>query len=117
MGEQVVVMPTLNEMYDAANKLKKAGDLAGAVAGLNALLEVEPKHVLTHSALAVLLQKLGQNDAAVKHAIQVTELEPNDPFSFTQLSVICQRCGKIKEAEDAMAQAHVLQGRGKMPHS
>ena len=60
------------------------------------------------------LQKLGRNDEAIAHAQKVCELEPNDPFSFTQLSVICQRCGKIPEAEAAMAQAHLLQGR--RPH-
>jgi len=46
----------------------------------------------------------------VSHAQKVTELEPNDPFSFTQLSVICQRCGKIPEAEDAMARSRMLSG-------
>ena len=50
-------------------------------------------------------------EEAIVHARRVTELEPNDPFSFTQLSVIYQRCGKIPEAEDAMARAHALQGR------
>jgi len=50
-------------------------------------------------------------DEAILHARRVTELEPNDPFSFTQLSVIYQRCGKIPEAEEAMARAHMLQGR------
>ena len=47
----------------------------------------------------------------IEHAVRVTQLEPNDPFSFTQLSVIFQRCGRIPEAEQAMAQAHMLQGR------
>lgn len=104
-------MPTPDEIYDEANKLKNAGDLPGAVAKLEEILKTTPGHVLAHSALAVHLQKLGRPDDAVAHAIKVTELEPNDPFSFTQLSVICQRCGRIQQAEDAMAQAHVLQGR------
>lgn len=104
-------MPTTNELYDEASKLKNAGDLPGAVAKLQEILKIDPNHVLTHSALGVHLQKLGQIDAAIHHATRVTEIEPNDPFSFTQLSVICQRCGKIPEAEAAMAQAHVLQGR------
>lgn len=104
-------MPTPDEMYDVANKLKNSGDLAGAVAKLEEILQSAPDHLLTHSALAVHLQKLGRPDEAIRHAIRVTELEPNDPFSFTQLSVICQRCGRIQEAEDAMARAHMLQGR------
>jgi Flp pilus assembly protein TadD len=106
-------MPTPDELYAEASKLKNAGKLSEAVAILEEILKTTPGHVLAHSALGVHLQKLGRNDEAIAHAKRVTELEPNDPFSFTQLSVICQRCGKIQEAEDAMAQAHVLQGR---PH-
>lgn len=105
-------MPTPDEMYDEATRIKDAGDLQGAVAKLNEILEVEPNHVLTHSALGVHLQKLGQPEDAVRHARKVTELEPNDPFSYTQLSVICMRCGLIQEAEDAMAHARELQMRG-----
>lgn len=104
-------MPTTNELYDEATKLKNSGDLAAAVAKLEEILKTDPDHVLTHSALGVHLQKLGRPDDAIRHATRVTELEPNDPFSFTQLSVICQRCGRIQEAEDAMARAHMLQGR------
>ncbi len=98
-------MPTVNELYDAANALKEQGDLEGAVAKLREILEIDEANTLTHSALAVHLQKLGQLEDAVKHAKRVTELEPNDPFSYTQLSVVCQRCGLIQEAEDAMAKS------------
>lgn len=106
-------MPTPDELYAEASKLKTAGKLPEAVALLEEILKTSPDHILTHSALAVHLQKLGRNDEAIAHAKRVTELEPNDPFSYTQLSVICQRCGRIQEAEDAMARAHMLQGR---PH-
>jgi Flp pilus assembly protein TadD len=104
-------MPSANELYDEATKLKNAGDLPGAVAKLELILTIDPNHVLTHSALGVHLQKLGRIEEAIKYATRVTELDPKDPFSFTQLSVILQRCGKIPEAEAAMAQAHMLQGR------
>ncbi len=106
-------MPTPDELYAEASQLKSAGKLPEAVAKLEEILKTVPDHVLAHSAMAVHLQKLGRPDEAVAHARRVTEIEPNDPFSFTQLSVICQRCGRIQEAEDAMAQSHVLQGR---PH-
>ncbi len=101
---------TPDQAYDAAIKLKDAGKLEEAAAALHEILATEPKHVLTHSALAVLCQKLGKLDDAVAYARKVTELEPDDPFSFTQLSVICQRCGKIQEAEDAMARSRTMQG-------
>jgi Flp pilus assembly protein TadD len=104
-------MPTPDELYAQASKLKSAGQLEEAVTKMQEILASTPGHILSHSALAVMLQKLGRPDEAVDHARKVTELEPNDPFSFTQLSVICQRCGRIQEAEDAMARSHVLQGR------
>ncbi len=103
-------MADVNAMYDAAIKLKDGGDLAGAATALEAIEAIDPAHVLTHSALAVILQRLGRLDDAIGHAIKVTELDPHDPFSFTQLSVIYQRCGKIQEAEDAMARARIMQG-------
>lgn len=105
-------MPTPDEIYDEATRIKDEGDLEGAVAKLQEILAIDPNHALTHSALAVHLQKLGHLEEAVSHARKVTELEPSDPFSFTQLSVICMRCGLIQEAEDAMAHARNMQMGG-----
>ncbi len=103
------LMTPIDQMYDEAIALKNAGNLEGATAKLEELLQQEPNYVLAHSALAVNLHRLGRLDEAVQHAVRVTELEPRDPFSFTQLSVICQRCGRIQAAEDAMARARQLQ--------
>jgi Flp pilus assembly protein TadD len=100
-----------DKLYDAASQQKEDGDLEGAIATLRKILEIDANHLHSNMALGVYLQKLGRLDEAIVHAVKVTEIEPQDPFSFTQLSVIYQRCGKIQEAEDAMAQAHVLQGR------
>lgn len=105
-------MATLDEMYDEAASLKESGDLEGAVAKLEEILKADEGHLLAHSALAVHLQRLGRNDEAISHAVKVVELDPSDAFNFTQLSVIYQRCGKIQEAEDAMARARQLQFGG-----
>lgn len=102
-------MANPDQLYDEAHALKEQGDLEGAVAKLQEILEADEKHVLTHAALGVNLQKLGRFEDAIRHATRVTELEPNDPFSFTQLSVIYQRCGRIPEAEEAMARAQQIQ--------
>ncbi len=102
-------MSTTHELYDEGTTLKDKGDLEGAVAKWQEILAIDPDYVLAHMALGVHLQRLGRNDEAITHAVRVTELEPNDSFSFTQLSVILQRCGKIPEAEDAMAKAHAVQ--------
>lgn len=105
-------MPTAHELYDSAVKLKDQGDLPGAVAQLRKVLELEPAHTDTHSALAVYLQRLGDFDGAIQHAQKVVELLPNDTFSYTQLSVIYMRCGRIPEAEEAKARAHMVQMGG-----
>lgn len=95
-------------LYDAAHQLKEDGNLEAAVEALLKIVADHPGHVQSHLALGVHLQKLGQNDDAVRHASKVTELDPQDAFSWVQLSVIMQRCGKIQEAEDAMAKAHTM---------
>lgn len=105
----IAAMSTLDEMYDQSLALKAEGDLEGAVKKLEEIVAIDPNFALAHSALGVHLHKLGRFDDAIKHAVRVTEIDPHDPFSFTQLSVIYQRCGKIKEAEDAMAVARSIQ--------
>jgi tetratricopeptide (TPR) repeat protein len=105
-------------LYDEADRLKDAGKSDEAVAKLKEALAVDPKYALAHSALAVLLQRLGRHEEAIEHAEAVCELEPNDPFSFTALSVIYQRAYAgtnemqfIRLAEDAMEKSRILQGR------
>lgn len=103
-------MSSADLMYDEAVKLKDQSNLEGAVAKLKEIVAQEPSHTLSHSALAVYLQKLGRFPEAIEHAKRVAELEPNDPFSFTQLSVIYVRCGMVPEAEAARDKAHALTG-------
>jgi Flp pilus assembly protein TadD len=103
-------MPTNEEMYAEAEKLKDEGKLEEAVARLREIIEQDDRYALAHSALAVVCGRLGKHDEAVRHAQIVCELEPDDPFSFTALSVTCQRAGLIPEAEDAMARARMIQG-------
>jgi Flp pilus assembly protein TadD len=99
-------------MYDAAIRLKDAGDLPGCIAKLEELAVMAPDHSDTHSALAVYLQRAGRFEDAIEHAKKVCELLPNDPFSYTQLSVIYVKCGRIPEAEEAKARAHMCHGGG-----
>ncbi|MFN3161753.1 MAG: tetratricopeptide repeat protein [Rubinisphaera brasiliensis] len=105
-------MSDLNAFYDEANQLKEQGNLEGAVEKLQQILAEDENYVLAHTALAVHLQRLGHNEQALAHAKKVVELEPNDPFSHAQLSVISQRCGRITEAEDALAYSQKMGGGG-----
>jgi Flp pilus assembly protein TadD len=101
-------MAAQHELYDQAEKLKDEGKLEEAVAKLNEALALDADYALAHSALSVILGRLGRHREAVRHAQRVCELEPHDSFSYTALSVICQRAGMIPEAEDAMARAHMV---------
>lgn len=104
-------MPTKEELYDEADRLKDAGKLEEAAAKLEELAAQEPGFALAHSALAVIYGRLKRHDDAIRHGLAVCQLEPNDPFSFTAMSVTFQRAGKIPEAEEAMARARMMQGR------
>lgn len=98
-----------DDRYAAAERLKDAGDLAGAVAALEAVVADHPGFALAHSALAAWCTRLERHDDAVRHARRVCDLEPGDPFSYTALSVACMRAGRIAEAEDALARSRMLQ--------
>ncbi|MEZ6070310.1 MAG: tetratricopeptide repeat protein [Pirellulales bacterium] len=102
-------MSTNDELYAEAEQLKDSGDLEGAVTKLNELLAADNDFALAHSALAVYYGRLGQHDEAIKHGQEVCRIEPNDAFSFTAMSVTYQRAGRIPEAEEAMARAHMIQ--------
>jgi tetratricopeptide (TPR) repeat protein len=108
-------MPERVRLYDEADKLKAEGKLEEAVAKLEEALAIDESYALAHSALAVVLQRLGRHETAIQHAVRVAELEPNDPFSFTALSVTYQRAyagtnemGYIRMAEDAMERSRQL---------
>lgn len=110
-------MSNLNEMYNEAEKLKDDGKLDEAIEKLQKLLETDPSHVLSQLALAVLYGRIGKHDLAVQHGQKACELDPQDAFNFTAMSVTYQRAWQgtqkqeyIQLAEDAMAQAHALQG-------
>ena len=102
-------MPSREERYEAAEQLKNQGNVADAVAALEAVVADHPDFALAHSALAAWCTRLERHDEAVAHARKVCELEPTDAFSFTALSVACMRGGRIAEAEDALAKSRLLQ--------
>jgi tetratricopeptide (TPR) repeat protein len=112
-------MSDVSELYDQADQLKEQGDLEGAAEKLQAALAIDETYALAHSAMAVVQQKLGDHETAVKHAARVCELEANDPFSFTAMSVTYQRAyagtnnmDYIRLAEDAMEKSRILSQQG-----
>ena len=111
-------MAELMDLYKEAEKLKDAGQLDESIAKLNELLEQDESHVLSHLCLAVVYGRVGKHEDAVRHGQRACELDANDPFNFTAMSVTFQRAWQgtqkqeyIQMAEDAMARAHMLEGR------
>ena len=108
-------MSDVVKLYDQADRLKAEGKLEEAAATLKEALAADESYALAHSALAVVLQRLGQHDEAIAHAQRVAELEPTDAFSFTALSVTYQRAfagtqnmAYIRLAEEAMEQSRMI---------
>lgn len=111
-------MATINEKYQEAETLKDEGKLDESIARLKEILEEDPKHILSHLALAVVMGRANRHEEAVAHGEKACELEPTDPFNFTAMSVTYQRAWAgtqnqqyIQAAEDAMAKAQALEGR------
>jgi tetratricopeptide (TPR) repeat protein len=111
-------MSDVVKLYDEADQLKAEGNLEGAAAKLKDALAIDESYALAHSALSVVLQRLGQHEEAIQHAKRVAELEPQDPFSYTALSVTYQRAyvgtnelGYIRLAEEAMERSRMLSQR------
>lgn len=106
-------------LYDEADKLKAADDLAGAAEKLTQALDIDEGFALGHAAMAVVQQRLGEHGKAIEHAQRVCEIEPHDAFSYTALSVTYQRAyagtndtSYIQKAEDAMAKSRTIEAGG-----
>ena len=113
-----ICMPTVDELYSDADKLKDEGKLEEAIAKLVALLEIDESHTLAHLALAVIYGRAGQHETAISHGKRACELDANDAFCFTAMSVTYQRAWQgtqqqeyVQLAEEAMAKAQMLEGR------
>ena len=110
-------MSDVNSLYAESEKLRDEGKLEEAAGKLQAALSLDPSHVLSHLALAVIYGRMGQHEQAIEHGEKACELEPTEAFNFTAMSVTYQRAWQgtqhqeyIARAEDAMARAHAIQG-------
>lgn len=111
-------MSASSQRYNAAEKLKDAGELEKAAELVEELLADDPDHVLGHMMLGKIYIDLGKFDDAIKHNQRAVELEPNEALNHSALSVSYQRAWEgtrdpryIQMAEDAMARSNRLHGQ------
>lgn len=110
-------MSTSSQRYNAAEKLKDAGQLAEAAELIEQLLADDPNYVLGHMMLGRVYVDLGRYDDAIRHNQIAVELEPNEPLNHSALSVSYQRAWEatrdpryIQMAEESLARSHRLHG-------
>ena len=112
-------MPDVHAIYNDVEQLIDQEKYPQAIDALRSILVQDDQFVLAHLALARVYTKTGQHTEAIEHGRRACELEPQDPFNFTAMSVTYQRAWAgtqepryIQLAEEAMAKAQSLQGRG-----
>ncbi|WP_153558959.1 tetratricopeptide repeat protein [Roseimaritima sediminicola] len=110
-------MSDVHAAYNEVEKLIDAEQYEEAIPRLKEIVQQDDSFVLAHLALARVYTKTGQHVEAIEHGQKACELEPNDAFNFTAMSVTYQRAWAgtqdqryIQLAEDAMAQARMLEG-------
>ena len=112
-------MPTADEIYKEAEKLKDAGDYKACVAKLEEAIAADSNHVLSRLAMAVVLAKLNRHEEAIQHGEHACAADPTDWFNFTALSqtyvkalVATNNLAYKDKAEEAMARGQMLQQGG-----
>ena len=111
-------MSTSSQRYNAAEKLKDAGELEKAAEMVEQLLADDPNYVLGHMMLGKIYIDLGRFDDAIRHNQKAVELEPDEALNHSALSVSYQRAWEgtrdpryIQMAEDSMARSHRIRGQ------
>jgi tetratricopeptide (TPR) repeat protein len=94
-----------NKFVERANQFVHDSSLPRAKSEYLKALKIFPKHLDALYNLAIVCEKLGQNDEAVEHFQRYLEIRPNDADVWTQLGVRYDETGKKAEAQAAYEKA------------
>ena len=94
-----------DKFIERANKVVKDNSLPRAKSEYLKALKLSPKNLDALYNLAVVCERLGQNDEAIKHYKHYLELAPNDADAWTQLGVRYDETGKKADAQAAYEKA------------
>lgn len=94
-----------NKFVERGNQFVQNNSLERAKSEYQKALKAFPRHVDALYNLAVVCEKLGQNDVAVEQYQRYLEIRPNDPDVWTQLGLRYDEAGKTAEAQAAYEKA------------
>ncbi len=95
----------LELLYDAGFECFARGDLEGAIAALEQVLEKEPGHVPALRTIAMACHRLGQHAEALAYGQRHVDADPNDVMAHSSLSLFLMKLGRVKDAEAVAATA------------
>ena len=105
-----------NKYVERANKFVKGNSLPRAKNEYLKALRVYPRHLDALYNLAIVCERLGQNDEAILHYRHYLELSPNDADVWTQLGVRYDVMGKKVEAQAAYEKAIAIDPKFGLAH-
>ena len=98
----------IEELFYEGTDLQGEGRHDEALACFEKCLKIDPNYGDAILGKAMVCLSRDQLDDAIRLGKQLVELDPNDVLAYTNLSMFYQRAGRIEEAEEAGAQARML---------
>ncbi len=95
---------------DMANRLQGQGDIQGAAAELEALLQIDPLEDNARLQLIILLDQLDESDRVLRHVQELHSRHPDDPLPLLYQGMALSRLGQTVEAEKAWSRALTMPG-------
>jgi Flp pilus assembly protein TadD len=95
----------LFERFERAHAEEASGNLAAAMADLEALVAADPPNPVFRAALAKALRERGQLDRAIPLYRRAAADAPEDPEAWYNLASCLQEAGRLPEARTAIATA------------